>query len=326
MDLHAHELANRLVNNEPSEATIELTLWGDEFIWDEDVVVAITGADLNPLALPQTESPSAGVRDATGVWQQVPMWRPIFLPSGTRIRFTGSSSGCRAYLAIAGGWNVPWILGSRSTYMRAQFGGHEGRRLKTGDCIPHKAPSRSVLEWMSKLRRSPSFAKRMEVPQWYIRPFDDRSGFPLRPSKVLRWLPGPEFHWLSEDSQKQLQNASFQVSKDSDRMGYRLIGCKLSCDRPLEMVSDGVVVGTVQLPPEGDPIVIMNDGAPTGGYPRVGCIATIDMGLAAQLRPGDFIQFESWGLNEAQQALRRRGHWLSDIVEGIQTQWERMAR
>ncbi len=109
-------------------------------------------------------------------------------------------------------------------------------------------------------------------------------------------------------------------------MGYRLTGCKLSLDRPLEMVSDGVVVGTVQLPPEGDPIVIMNDGAPTGGYPRIACIATIDMGLAAQLRPGESILFESCNLNEAQQALRQRGRWLSDIVEGIQKQWEGMAR
>lgn len=261
MDRLSHRLANRLVGNPETAATLEMTLTGEVLQWVEDSVIAVTGADMAP----EIQGPG-DQREAC------PQGRPVSIAAGCVLKFGVARKGCRAYLSIAGGWDVPVVTGSRSTLLRSGLGGLNGRALQAGDelrCVPHQV----------KLAGGSADA----ATGWFVRLQD----LPSAAGTQLRFVPGTHFGLLNVESQRCSEEGSFVVRSESDRMGYRLSGPRLSFRVPCQIRSEAVVSGTLQLPPDGQLLMLMADCAPTGGYPRVGHVISADLSLAAQLKPGD---------------------------------------
>jgi antagonist of KipI len=281
MDRSAFRIANALVGNDDGAAGLEAALIGPAIVFDNATLIALTGGDLAP----------------TIDGQPVPMWRAIHVGSGATLRFGRPKVGCRAYLAIAGGIDVPLIFGSRSTYLRAQFGGHEGRALRPGDVLTTHCPP-TLAHCIADAIQDGRDAAQTAVAPW-------GAGHSLRmrysSEPVVRLIPGTHADYLAAPSRTKLFSASFNISASSDRMGYRLEGVELPLRNPVELLSEGVAFGTVQLPPDGMPIVLMADRQTTGGYPRIGEVASIDLPLIAQLKPGDRLRFRPISIDEAQE-------------------------
>jgi antagonist of KipI len=283
MDPAALRLANLLVGNEDSAAGLEITLAGPTLRLRTDCLLAIAGAEL--------------IASAEGT--ELPPHRPFRLPAGAELTCGSTRGGCRAYVAFAGGVAVPEVLGSRSTYTRAGLGGVEGRALRAGDVVPIGEPG--------ALSRSIALALLRQGAGVQI----GRIALALRPPSldgsppVVRLLPGPHRPRLTADSVGRLYREPFRLSSRSDRMAYRLEGSPLRLDHSAEILSAGVAWGTVQLPPDGNPLILMADRQTTGGYPRIGEVATVDLPLLAQLRPGELVRFRPCSIAEAQSLLSR---------------------
>ena len=309
VDRFSHELANRLVCNSPDAATLEITLWGDELEPLADVVIAVTGGDLTPSIVGPTERGE----------MSLPQGRPVFLRAGTKILFRGALQGCRGYLAIAGGFDVPSMMESRSTHLRGAFGGYQGRSLRAGDVVPIGQADKQVGQWMKNVRTGLSMDQFCFAPRWFFRP-NDYAAIVVQ----LRALRGTEYEHLELTSQQRLWSSQFKVLPNSDRMGCRLEGASLALQSKIELVSDGLVVGTLQLPPSGNPILILADGAPTGGYPRIAQIISADHCKAGQLRPGMSIALTEVSIEEAQSLYREQRTMMSALESQIAIQWRGM--
>jgi antagonist of KipI len=278
MDRLALRVGNMLVGNDDDAAALEASLIGPAITFEQSALIALTGGDL----------------EATINGSEVPPWHAISVPAGATLRCGQPRVGCRAYIAVAGGVDVPLVFGSRSTYLRAQFGGYEGRALRSGDLLLTGERSREAEEIAVALRESGAAAV---AARWSV-------AGALRPrytdDPVARLIPGAHYDLLDDESRDRLGAATFRISSSSDRMGYRLTGVELSLREPIELLSEGVAFGTVQLPPGGEPIVLMADHQTTGGYPRVGEVASVDLPLVAQLKPGDRLRFQLVSVEEAQ--------------------------
>ncbi len=211
-----------------------------------------------------------------------PMWRPFVVEAGTVLDIGVLRSGCRAYLAIAGGFRTPPLLGSRS----ADINGGLGRALAAGDVLAHETSNVSA----------PHATWSLDPARW----FDERDE---RPIALVR---GAHFASLDDVSRRALVTRTFRIGAQSNRVGYRLEGTPLRLSSPLELVSEGVTPGTVQLPPGGDPIVLMREAPTTGGYPRVGHIAAVDLPRLAQRRPGQAVKFAEISAADARTMYLRR--------------------
>ena len=286
MDRVAIRIANLLVGNEESSGALEATIIGPALRFDTDTLIALTGADL----------------EATIEGVTIPLWHPVWAERGTTLRFGHAVDGCRTYIAIGGGVEVPPVFGSRSTYLRARFGGHEGRALKSGDVLHAGVPSTVSSRIAASLAGE---GRRFVVGRWSASPG-------LRPGYgrdvLVRVIPGAHHDALSDAGRETFATATFRVSSSSDRMGYRLEDAEIALSEPLEMLSEGTTFGTVQLPPGGAPIVLMADAQTTGGYPRVAEVITVDLPIVAQLKPGDRLRFRLVSVDEAQaEYLDREG-------------------
>ncbi|WP_046174756.1 5-oxoprolinase subunit C family protein [Domibacillus indicus] len=290
MDSLSLRLANILVGNEEGEAAIEITMMGTSLQFKEDALISITGGNLSPVI---DENP-------------VPSWRPIFVRKDAILSFTGCKLGCRAYVAVAGGFSIPEVMNSKSTYMRGEIGGFKGRALREGDLIPlaeENSFSRKVKEAYQRKLKQSSFA----AADWHV-PFEryvNRS--------VVRVLKGAEFEKFSDSSQKQFFEQEFHITPQSDRMGYRLSGASLQLKEPFELLSEAVANGTIQVPGDGNPIVLLADRQTTGGYPRIGQIAAADLPVIAQMKPGDRIRFQEIPLYKAEQLYIEREQEIAQI-------------
>lgn len=266
MDAHAARLANLLVGNPETAAVLEVTLAGPSLRFDAPSTIALGGGDFGAMLDGAALAP----------------WRTAGVKPGATLELGGAREGCRAYLAVAGGIDVPTVLGSRSTYLPAALGGIEGRALRRGDVLSlGRAPG-------------PAGGRALSLAQ---RPLYDGN---------VRLVAGEPLSALGDAVRAALFGAEFRVSRDSDRMGCRLEGPSLGATRLPESFSSGVAMGTVQLPPGGAPIVLMADHQTTGGYPVLGHVATVDLGKVAQLRPGDAIRFAEISLDEAQRLYLER--------------------
>jgi antagonist of KipI len=307
MDRMALRVGNALIGNEEGAAALEATLVGPTIAFERAVLIAITGADL----------------EATVDGRRIPTWHPVCVPRGATLRFGKAAVGCRAYIALAGGIEVPPVFGSRSTYLRASFGGYEGRALRVGDVVDVGEPSALSRAIGDSVRGSaPSTAtvsargetNSVVVARW-------SAGVTLRPryssEPVVRLVAGAHTDALARESRAALAGSSFRVSASSDRMGYRLEGQTLALRRPMELLSEAVTFGTVQLPPGGAPIVLMADRQTTGGYPRIGEVASIDLPLIAQLKPGDRLRFRLVSLEHAQRWYLAEERELAQARAGI---------
>ncbi|HJV44485.1 MAG TPA: biotin-dependent carboxyltransferase family protein [Bacillota bacterium] len=297
MDSYSLRIANLLVGNEEDEAALEITLMGPTLRIEQDSLLAITGGDLSP----------------TVDGKSIPMWRPVYVKSGSVIQFGACKLGCRSYLAVAGGYDVPEVMGSRSTYLRAGVGGYQGRALKEGDQLSYKFPFELSIQVMQNLIREISsssfFSTSWSVGREYI-PQDSL----LIKVRVMR---GSQFEQFTVDSRNQFFSSPFQVTPQSDRMGYRLSGPILELAEPLEMISEAVSLGTIQVPSDGNPIILLADRQTVGGYPRIAQVIQVDIPVIAQMKPGSKILFQEISLDEAEELYFEKERSIQDLKAGI---------
>jgi antagonist of KipI len=272
-------LANMLVGNAEGEAALEITLAGLSLRFDEDTLIAICGADLSP----------------TIDGAPVPAWRPVFVRRGSTLRFEEARKGCRAYIAIAGGLEIPEVMGSRSTYLQGGIGGYHGRALRRGDMLACRTSS-----------TRPTGADLVDRASFLTTSWSVRSEAFYRKSPLLRAIPGPEFGSFTPASREIFFSEAFEVTSRSDRIGCRLSGPMLRLAAPMEMISEGVATGTVQVPADGNPILLMPDRQTVGGYPVIAQIASVDLPSMAQLMPGDRIRFRMTSVEVAQHLYHER--------------------
>ncbi|OPH52000.1 hypothetical protein BC351_34040 [Paenibacillus ferrarius] len=289
MDHFAHRSANILVGNSAGACALEMTLLGPSMLAKEDMIAALCGAE--------TDAELDGIR--------VPMWRPFVIPKGSKLNVHYAVKGCRAYLAVSGGFKALPIMGSQSTYLRAGLGGYKGRALQAGDRLGVCEPQR--------LSTSEGFKRFQGEVSTYIRPhYED--------NPILRVVWGNEAAHFTAESRSRFAEQSFRVTPQSDRMGYRLAGSQLNPVDGLAqgMVSEAVTPGTIQVPSSGQLILLMADCQTTGGYPRIAHVITADLPLAAQVKPGGTLRFRAISHQEAQEQLLRQAMNLRLLEVGVQ--------
>jgi antagonist of KipI len=267
-DRDALRVANRLVGNEDGAAALELTLTGPTMRFREPALIALSGGDL----------------DANCEGVTLPGWRPIAIAAGSTVRLARVTRGARAYLAVRGGFDVAPVLGSRSTDERGGFGGLAGRALAAGDTLRTRREAVHAGEGL--LRRLYERDLPALVASWWVAPTDDLRG----QVALLHLLPGEDVGVLEPRVLRTLREGVWRVATDSDRMGVRFDGPQLPAAPPAERVSSGVIPGTVQLPPDGRPIVLGVDAQTVGGYACVGNVIRADLGRLMQLRPGESVR------------------------------------
>lgn len=296
IDTTALRIGNRLVGNKEAAAALEVTLVGPKLLFEEDTLISICGGDLSP--------------HIEGCL--VPLWRPVLVKSGSILQFGAPKLGCRSYIAVAGGIDVPKVMGSRSTYIRGEFGGLQGRNVKEGDWLLIGKASELACCFMRRL--SDGEKKRFSAAKWGF----SSTLLPTYSSEsIVRIIRGPQFEWFTERAQEELFACSFHVTTNSDRMGYRLEGGALELQEPAELFSEAVSIGTIQVPPEGNPIVLMADCQTTGGYPNIGYVVSVDIPILAQLKPGDFVKFQEISLQQAHMLMFAQEKLLKLVTLGI---------
>ncbi|MGN6513831.1 MAG: biotin-dependent carboxyltransferase family protein [Lysobacteraceae bacterium] len=277
LDPHAHALANLLAGNPVEAAALEITLRGPTLRFTHATRIALCGADI----------------DARCDGVALPSARPCVLPAGSTLALGACRHGARAYLAVAGGIDVAPVLGSRSTDLRGGFGGLDGRALRAGDVLPLAA------------QPAGTEADAPRCAAWWIdaQPEDTPDG-------AIRVLPGDE----ATSPVDALFRQAWRVAAASDRQGLRLEGDALRIADARERLSAPVAPGTLQLPPDGQPIVLLADAQTHGGYPRIGHVIRADWPRLAQLRPGDALRFAPCTAAEAHAAWRRQCHLLARLA------------
>jgi KipI family sensor histidine kinase inhibitor len=264
IDRISHRLANAAVGNRNDAATLEATWVGPELRVEQDAVLAVAGADLQ-----------ARLDDA-----DMPLQRAVSCRAGSVLRFGERRAGARAYVAFGGGIDVPLVLGSRATHVQSGLGGIGGRALRAGDRVPLREVSDPG---------QPARAVATKMPAGGIR---------------LRAMPGPQFEYFAPSALDTLQRTRYTVSTDSDRMGFRLVGgAHVESVVGGGMLSDATFAGALQIPPSGDPILLMADRPTTGGYPQIVVVITADLSVAGQLSAGDWVEFELCSRADALSAL-----------------------
>jgi biotin-dependent carboxylase-like uncharacterized protein len=266
MDLVSHRVANALVGNDRAAATLEVTLLGPELEFESERVVAITGADFD-LAL---DGRPARIN------------APFLVASGSHLQFLARRRGTRAYLAISGGIATPPVLDSRATHLISVMGGHGGRALRAGDRVA--------------LGQSAAGATSLHALETPVVALPDDVA-------TLRVLAGPQDDFFAPDALDALQSAAYEVGANSDRMGFRLDGPRLTHARGADIISDATPLGVLQVPASGLPILLMADRQTTGGYPKIATVISADMSTAGQLGPGDKVSFAACTPREAMSAL-----------------------
>lgn len=297
MDAQALRVANLLVGNDENAAGLEITLRGPRIRFESDSLVALTGARLSPALNGQPVAPN----------------RAVWVAAGTELAFGAAVAGCRAYLAVAGGVAVPLVLGSRSTYLRAGFGGHQGRALQAGDVLPVGTPSALGAHLLQHLARpGRAWAAAGFTPGPTLCPYPR-----FRP--VLRAVRGPEYEQFTAESQRAFWQEPFTITPAADRMGYRLQGPPLLRRAETELLSSAVAFGTVQVPAGGQPIALLADHQTTGGYPRLAQVASVDWPRLAQAAPGQQLRFQEVSVQEAQDLYAARETALAGLRRGMET-------
>ena len=278
LDCHALRIANLLVGNEASAAGLETTLGGLRLQFADTRAIAWCGGRFE-------------VR--IGDWP-LAAGRPAIVRAGEVLNFGHPDVGCRAWLAISGGVDVPQVLGSRSTDLRGGFGGFEGRALRHADVLPLGTNARRSEQWISALDREG--ASWLASASW---------ASPAAREPELRVMRGGEWLRFDPDVRTGFLRVPYAVTPQADRMGVRLEGPPLQYDGP-ELLSEAVSAGAVQVPPSGQPIILLPDCQTIGGYPKLAHVITVDLPIAAQLRAGDQVRFELVRLAEAHDLLQQR--------------------
>lgn len=285
MDPVALALANALVGNVHDEAALELTVIGPQLMFEEQALVALCGAEFDG---------------------GFPHNRPVLVPAGSRFNVGRAVRGARAYLAVAGGFAVEPVLGSRSTFLPGKFGGFQGRALMHGDLLPLRDPGSSKRFQKLKSRRDSSV-------RWSAPPLTLADREPV----LLHVIEGQHFGSFEPAAQRAFFEAVWRISPDSNRMGFRLAGPVLARAASDEILSGPTCLGTVQVPANGVPIVLMADHQTTGGYPRIAEIVSADVPRLAQLAPGGTVHFTRCDLGMAAELRHHLSDRLAAALRGI---------
>ena len=276
MDCLSAQIANIALGNNVNDAVIEFTQSGASFATEADVLVCLSGGG----AYLRTND------------QKLPSNRPLFISSGTDLFLENSPPGCRSYLATAGGWDVPEVLGSRSTYLTARFGGLAGRCLKEKDTLTSMGGLNAATTAIWDSLKGDV----INYPKWNIA----RDLFLPADRKTIRVMRGKEFDWFDKTSTGNFLSQEYILGNNSNRMGYQLQGKQLTRKTEGELLSTAVAPGTIQVTNNGDPVLLMASCQTTGGYPRIAQVAAVDLPLCAQLKPGDAISFREISWKEAE--------------------------
>ena len=263
MDPAALVTANLLVGNKRGAAALEITLLGPQLRFLAPARIALCGGDLS----------------ARLDGDALPLWKTVTVQAGQRVSFGRRVLGARVYLAVAGGFAVPEVAGSRSTFLRGKLGGVEGRALRPGDVL-----------WSGISSVAAASGERGLPPR-------DIPAYEL--PAILRVLPGPHLSHFAESGYAVFFGNTYTLSPQSDRQGYRLTGPAVMRQTFQDILSEPMPVGGLQVPPDGQPILLMADCQTTGGYPLVGVVLSADIARAGQLAPGDAVQFVPVSFAEA---------------------------
>jgi len=260
MDEVAYRIGNALLKQE-NAAAIEMTLVGGTFEFTKPTTITLTGGKMNAKLNGNNN---------------IAMNKAIPIQAGDVLACGAIRNGVRSYLCIKGGIDVPVVMGSRSTYLKAGIGGYKGRALKAGDELPY-IESKPFIQ-----------ASQVNCTAFY------KDG-------PIRMLKGTEWDRFNNDIQKAFLENSFDISLEADRMGYRIIPKEsITIDEPIQLISEAVTFGTIQMPPNGEPIILMADRQTTGGYPKIGQVIAADLHRLAQLGPKQEIEFQVVSIEEAE--------------------------
>ena len=288
MDPVALSLANALVGNPAHEAALEITVIGPELLFEEDTLVAVCGAEFQG---------------------GFPHNRPVLAPAGSRYNVGRAVRGARAYLAVAGGFAIEPVLGSRSTYLPGSFGGFKGRSLRHGDVLPLR--EKNEVKRYDLLKNTNRGTVRWSAPPHTL---------PDREPVLIHVIEGQQFTEFDAGAQRVFFDTVWRISPDSNRMGFRLGGPALARAETAEILSGPTCLGTVQVPPSGTPIALMADHQTTGGYPKIAEIASADVPRLAQLAPGGKVHFARCNLETAAELRRHSRERVESALRGIS--WE----
>jgi len=306
LDSHALRVANALVGNDDNAAGLEATLGTVHLRFDDERIVAWCGGAF-----------AVRIND-----DELPPGHAGFVAKDAELTTVAPDDGGRAWLAISGGIDVPLVLGSRSTDLRGNFGGHEGRALRDGDVIP-----------LFKERRFPNRRPEKDGDLEITAPWISEWSAPTpwaataHRERFLRIVRGAHWDRFTPEAQSSLVTNSFVtnsfvVTPDSDRMGARLDGPELERIEAADLLSEAVAPGTLQVPPNGKPILLLGDCQTIGGYPKIAHVITVDLPVAAQLWPGDPVRFREVSLAEAQNVLREREEDFARFRVGLSLHFE----
>ncbi len=260
MDIHSMKLANILAGNPMGEGVIEMTVMGLRAEFHCDSVIALTGADMQPT-----------LNDIA-----IPMYTSVEIHAGDVLSLGMAKTGMRSYLSVCGGFDLPLAMGSMSTNLKCGLGGFKGRKLAAGDEIPLRSPA--TLEATGH--------RKTEIPD-----FPDRLG--------IRVVLGPQDDFFTKKGIDTFLGETYTVTDKSDRMGIRLDGAKIENKNGVDIISDGIATGSVQIPASGTPIIMMADRQTTGGYAKIATVISADLGRVAQARPGTLLRFTAISEKEA---------------------------
>lgn len=272
MDTYSLVLANWCVGNNPYEACIEATVLGPEIEFLHAATIAVCGASVS-VYINGSESD---------------MNRSLFLNKGDNLSFGNTIQGSRIYIAIAGGFNVPVIMGSKSTYLRGKIGGFKGRALMAEDKLEFNESD---------------IVRKRSIPIEYLPEFNALA--------EIRIISGPEINTFTMEGIQNFLCSTYKVSPQSDRMGYRLNGSKIQHHHSADIISSGLSNGAVQVPGHGEPIIMLADHQTIGGYTRIANVISADLPILGQMMPGNSIRFKEVKLEVAQQLFREQSQKLN---------------
>ena len=283
MDKFAHKTANLLVGNDEAEAVLEMTIMGASLEFEEEAVIALTGADMSPKINGEIS---------------VGMWRSVHIKRGDKLSFGNVTNGCRCYMAISGGYDILEVLDSKSTYTRGGIGGYFGRGLKKGDVIGFNKGKLDLEKLLGRFIRAahiPSYSNNIE----------------------LRVILGPQEEAFTQKGIADFVSETYKISNECDRMGYRLDGKKIEHVASADVISDGIVSGAVQVPAHGNPIIMLSDCQTTGGYTKIAHVITSDLPKIAQSKAGDEVRFKAIDVDEAHSIYLENIKLLEQIKEEL---------
>ncbi|MGX8795811.1 5-oxoprolinase subunit C family protein [Fusibacter sp. JL298sf-3] len=282
LDDRSFAIANALLENPENTACLEMTGIGGQFLFHEDVVLSVTGADMSPV-------------DAKG--HPIPMWSAFKVNAGERVIFSTAKTGMRTYLAVKGGFRCAPLLGSCATYTRGKIYPLFHRPLAKGDVLMLEAPESQATDF------------------GYYLPVANRPVF--EEQLKLRVVMGPDEAAFTEESLQQFLTGRYTVTPASDRMGCRLSGPSLVHTTGADVISGGIVPGAIQIPGDGMPIVLMKDAQTTGGYTKVAHVIGADLWKMAQAKPETQVTFEAVSVELAHEAYRQQTACIEQTFERL---------